>query len=66
MIPAEQLQRFSRECLLLRKALQDGTVLTELDYRILRSNISMLLSDLERHKQPDDPPPKAGKSTQKK
>lgn len=64
MIPAEQLQRFSRECLLLRKALQDGTALTELDYRILRSNISMLLSDLEKHKRPDEPPPKA--TSQKK
>ena len=47
MIPAEQLQRFSRECLLLRKALQEGQGLPDVDYRILKSHITMLLTDLE-------------------
>jgi hypothetical protein len=50
MLTAEQLQRFSRECLLLRKALEEAPTLPELDDRILRSNITMLLAALDQKK----------------
>ena len=48
MISAEQLQRFSRECLLLRKAIQEGHLLPVLDYQILKSNPRMLLTEIEK------------------
>jgi hypothetical protein len=49
MIDPEELKRFTEECILLRKAIQEGQRPTLLDYRILRSHISMLLSDLENN-----------------
>lgn len=48
MIAADQLQRFSRECLLLRKSLEETECLAEIDYRILRSHMHMLIAELER------------------
>lgn len=48
MISAEQLQRFSRECLLLRQVLKEGESIPDLDYRILKSNLQILLMDLEK------------------
>ena len=48
MISADQLQRFSRECLLLRKSLEETDCLPEIDYRILRSHMHMLIAELER------------------
>jgi hypothetical protein len=48
MLSAEQLQRFARECVLLRKTVREESYLTEVDYRILRSNIHMLLAELEQ------------------
>ena len=48
-------ETFGAECRRLREALNDGIPLTELDYRILRSNIVLLLADLERFGRPDRP-----------
>lgn len=47
---AEQLKRFSNECLLMRKALQDGQMMPESDYQILRSGVLLLLAELEESK----------------
>jgi hypothetical protein len=56
MLTAEQLQRFSRECLLLRRAIEEGHSVPELDYRILRSNLQILLATLEKgRKHPSNP-----------
>jgi hypothetical protein len=62
MIPAEQLQRFSRECLLLRKALEDANSLPDVDDRILRSNITMLLAALDQKRKSERPSTRADNS----
>lgn len=41
-------ETFGMECRRLRESLEGGCPISELDYRILRSNIVLLLSDLER------------------
>jgi hypothetical protein len=51
MISAEQLQRFAKECVLLRKTVREDQYLTEVDYRIMRSNIHMLLAELEQKRE---------------
>lgn len=65
MIDPEELKLFTEECNLLRKAIREGQKLSRLDYRILRSHISMLLSDLENNYGTSTPPrerPKHSKS----
>ena len=52
MIDPEELKLFTEECILLRKAIREGQKLSHLDYRILRSHVSMLLSDLENNYSP--------------
>jgi hypothetical protein len=51
MLSAEHLQRFARECVLMRKTVREEQYLTEVDYRILRSNIHMLLAELEQKRE---------------
>ena len=51
MLTADLLQRFSRECLLLRQALAEDNRLPEMDYRILKSNINLLLAQLEQKRE---------------
>lgn len=46
---------FSAECRKLREVLDEGIPISELDYRILRSNIVLLLADLERFGRADRP-----------
>lgn len=41
-------ESFAAECRGLREVLNQGVTVSELDYRILRSNIVLLLADLER------------------
>jgi len=47
-ISAEQLQRFSRECLILRKALQDGATLPDKDYTLIQSGVRLLLGEIDK------------------
>ena len=51
MLSAEHLRRFAKECVLLRKTIRDEQYLAEVDYRILRSNIHMLLAELEQKRE---------------
>jgi hypothetical protein len=46
-------ETFGNECRRLRDSLEEGDRISELDYRILRSNIVLLLADLERFGRPD-------------
>lgn len=46
-------ETFGAECRRLRASLDEGAPISEMDYRILRSNIVLLLADLERYGRPD-------------
>ena len=54
MLKTDQLMRFSKECTLLREVLESAPPIGEVDYRILWSNISLLLEALEKNKHPED------------
>lgn len=56
MIEPEELKRFTDECILLRKIIQEGNKLSPLDHLILKSHLSMLLWDLEKHYGTPEPP----------
>jgi len=58
MITAELLQRFSQECLRLRQELRAGETLPEMDYRILKSNLQLLLAEIEQNRPKPTPPDK--------
>lgn len=45
-------ESFAAECRGLREVLNQGVPVSELDYRILRSNIVLLMADLERFGRP--------------
>lgn len=47
-ISAEQLQRFSRECLILRRALQDGAAIPDGDYALIQSGVRLLLGEIDK------------------
>lgn len=47
-ISAAQLQRFSRECLILRKALQDGATMPDKDYSLIESGVRSLLGEIDK------------------
>lgn len=47
MFNYEQLEKFSRECLFLRKALREGYALSPQEYEALHRDISLLLVCLE-------------------
>jgi hypothetical protein len=59
MINSELLQRFSRECLLLRQELRAGETLPEMDYRILKSNLQLLLAEIEQNRPKPNPSDKS-------
>jgi len=52
-------ESFAVECRGLREVLNQGLPVSELDYRILRSNIVLLLADLERFGRPEQAPGEA-------
>jgi hypothetical protein len=58
MIDPEEIQRFTDECVLLRKIIQQGHKLAPLDHLILKSHLSMLLWDLEKNYGTPEPPEK--------
>ena len=49
MAIANSIQIFRQACQKLRESLDQGTPLSKLEYRILRSTIFLLLVDLDRH-----------------
>ena len=49
MIDRDKLKTFTEECILLRRAVQEGRKLSPLDERIVKSHLSMLLSDLDKN-----------------
>lgn len=55
MFNYEQLEKFSRECLFLRKALRDGYALSPQEYDDLHRDISLLLLHLEKRRKAREP-----------
>jgi hypothetical protein len=45
-----QLQRFIQDCRRMREAIKTSEEFREFDYRILKSNLALLLMDLEERK----------------
>lgn len=51
MFNYEQLEKFSRECLFLRKALREGYALSPQEYENLHRDVSLLLLHLEKRRE---------------
>jgi hypothetical protein len=49
MLSADQLKRFSNQCLKLRETLQKGRPISQTDYSVIKSHIQSLIAELDEH-----------------